>query len=259
MPKHCKSELKALIRKLSVMACAEATTSARPDATKRVPHSSSGVEGVQMLRKQADSTIEHMARQDLRVFSRRADVYRERRRLAGVLRQARESSRVGSPSPSCLRRATSQQDSHTTSDTIRAEKGSATDSAARSVRIVVDDVTTSITPGGACGGFAQAHWTDEFHEPDGTHPRLIVDADRRDGLRERELLLDKDSVSEVEARRAVTEGWFFQRGENVGAALLSRHLLALHNRDGRVSCVDDVSGETLSEEGVRAARALEMK
>ena len=61
-PKQGKSELKALIRKLSVMACAEATTSARPDATKRVPHSASGVERVQMLRKQADSTIEHMVR-----------------------------------------------------------------------------------------------------------------------------------------------------------------------------------------------------
>ena len=100
---------------------------------------------------------------------------------------------------------------------------------------------------------------DEFHEPDGTHPKLIVTADWRSEIRARELLLDRDAVSEVEARRAVTEGWFFQRGEHVGATLLSRHLLALNTRDGQVSCVDDVSGETLSEEGVRAARALEIE
>ena len=99
---------------------------------------------------------------------------------------------------------------------------------------------------------------DECHEPDGTHPRLIVGADRRSEICAREVFLDRDAVSEVEARRAVTEGWVFQRGENVGAALLSRHVLALNTRDGQVSCVDDVSGETLSEEGVRAARALEM-
>ena len=71
--------------------------------------------------------------------------------------------------------------------------------------------------------------------------------------------MDRDAVSEVEARRAVTEGLFFQRGENVGAALLSKHVLALNTRDGQVSCLDDVSGETLGEEGVRAARALEME
>ena len=88
---------------------------------------------------------------------------------------------------------------------------------------------------------------------------MIVTADQRSEIRAREPLLDRDAVSEVEARRAVTEGWFFQRGDNVGAALLSRHLSALNTRDGKVSCVDDVSGETLSEEGVRAARALEME
>ena len=143
--------------------------------------------------------------------------------------------------------------------TTRAEKGSSTASSSRSVRIEIGDAATSTVPGGDCGGFAQAHWLDEFHEADEAHPRLIVGAGRRSEIRARQLIImDRDAVSEVEARRAVTEGWFFQRGENVGAALLSKHLLALNTRDGQVSCVDDVSGETLSEEGVRAARALEM-
>ena len=103
------------------------------------------------------------------------------------------------------------------------------------------------------------HWTDEFHEPDGTHPQLIVHADRRSAMQDRDRLSESDAVDERRARTSVAEDMFFRTGENVGAALLSRHLLALYNRDGCVSCVDDVSGETLCEEGVRAARALEME
>ena len=52
--------------------------------------------------------------------------------------------------------------------------------------------------------------------------------------------------------------WFFHTGENTGAELMVRHMKALLTRDGRTSCVDDVSGKVLDEAGVRAARALEM-
>ena len=141
MPKQGKSELKALsalIRQLSLMACAGAKAAARP----------TDVESVQTPREQADSTIEHVVKQDFRVFKQRADVYRERRREVRVLRQPRETSRRGPPGPSCLRSVATQRDPQPPS-TARAEKGSSTaSSSSRSVRIEIGDAATSIGPEG---------------------------------------------------------------------------------------------------------------
>ena len=110
--------------------------------------------------------------------------------------------------------------------------------------------------------FRQAHWQDHFHEPDGTDPALITtgEADRNiervrsavDGL------CEPIPQPKKWTAREMAQDMFFRRGENVGAAFLEKHLAAISTRDGHTMCVDDVSGEELSEEGVRAARTLEM-
>jgi hypothetical protein len=129
-----------------------------------------------MLRKQAATSADGIVRQDLRVLGRRAAEYRERRRQTGVLRAAHEAARSGSPGPSCLRDLSESSEFVKTIDTTGAEDGSH-----RSVRFDLDG-GYSVAPGVAHCGFVPAHWTDEFHELDGTYLRLIVHADRRKAM-----------------------------------------------------------------------------
>ena len=175
-----------------------------------------------MLRKQTAISADGIVRQDLRVLGRRAAEYRERRRQTGVLRAAREAAKSGSPGPSCLRDLPASSESAKTSDTTGAEDGSRAGCSARSVRFDLHD-GYSVAPGVAHCGFVPAHWTDEFHEPDGTHPRLIVHADRRKAMQDQDRFGDGDAVGDRRFRMSVAEDMFFCAGENVGAALLSRH------------------------------------
>ena len=80
----------------------------------------------------------------------------------------------------------------------------------------------------------------------------------------RRKLKDSPLIADVRDReprtpRAAARDMYFNVGPNVGAELLTKHLSALVSRNGATSCVDNVSGETLDEAGVRAARALEME
>ena len=111
-----------------------------------------------------------------------------------------------------------------------------------------------------------ASWTDEFHEPDGTHPTLIVGdfhlghAERvRTALRESANIELDRTTTRTQSSRELARNMYFTSGTNEGAELLKQHLSALVTRGDTVSCIDDLSGEALDEAGVKAARALEME
>ena len=111
--------------------------------------------------------------------------------------------------------------------------------------------------------FRRVHWRDCLHEPDGTEPALIITSEGERDLDRVKRQVDGlcEPVPKIiqPSARETSKDMFFRQGENAGAAILDKHLAALSNRDGRTFCVDDVSGEMLSEEGVREARALEME
>ena len=170
-----------------------------------------------------------MTEADSECMSSRAAKFRERREVRKVVERAKITSRSTVPLRSALRKT---------------------------------EVANDLCPGTIVREFRQAHWQDHFHEPDGTHPRTITtDGMNRNEERVRRAVgrmcepLPKQSGS---SNRELAMELFFTSDENVGAALLEKHLAALTTRDGQTSCVDDVSGEVLSEEGVRAARKLEM-
>jgi hypothetical protein len=113
-----------------------------------------------------------------------------------------------------------------------------------------------------------AHWIDGFHEPEGTHPALIVSGENESHENRVRRAIDEDGKSWPTAGtfgstapsiRSQANDFYFHTGENTGAELLVKHMRALITRDGRTSCVDDTSGEVLDEAGLRAARALEME
>ena len=118
------------------------------------------------------------------------------------------------------------------------------------------------------------HWMDKFHEPDGTHPSLIVGqedvsaeeymredvmSERKNGRYEGEDSMHVNADSCKHSAREWATSYYFRRGDNMGAKLLERHLAALVTLVGKTECTDDVSGEVLDEDGVRAARKLEME
>ena len=134
--------------------------------------------------------------------------------------------------------------------------------AAAEKRVQFEDAGTTM---GIENKMTGASWTDEFHEPDGTHPTLIVGdfhlghAERvRTALRESaNAELDK-TTTRARSTRELAHNMYLTSGINEGAELLKQHLSALVTRGDTVSCIDDVSGEALDEAGVKAARALEM-
>ena len=106
-----------------------------------------------MLRKPFETLSSHTHIElDLEVFAARAARYREGRRVNGVMRSAQSSSKQTAPGESCLRFGP------------REEKSvcfdSSTSESARSA--------TDLQP---------PHWIDGFHEPDGTHPSLVVNGE----------------------------------------------------------------------------------
>ena len=108
-----------------------------------------------------------------------------------------------------------------------------------------------------------ARWIDSFLEPNGTHPSLFASGenekheDRVHGaIHEADGTWSTSAVDGSQSARAQATEFFFHTGENTGGAeLQAKHVKALITRDGRTSCVDDVSGEVLDEAGVRAVRA----
>ena len=103
-----------------------------------------------MLRKPIETLSAHTRVElDLEVFASRAARYREGRRVNGVIRSAQSSSKQTAPGKSCLSNGPREEKS------VRFD--SSTSESASS--------TTDLQP---------AHWIDGLHEPDGTHPSLVV-------------------------------------------------------------------------------------
>ena len=86
---------------------------------------------------------------DLEEFASRGARYREGRIINGVIRSAQCSSKQTTPGKSCL------------SDGPSEKKCVRFDSPASEST----SLATDLQP---------AHWIDAFHEPDGTHPSLVV-------------------------------------------------------------------------------------
>ena len=179
---------------------------------------------------------------DLDLLATRADRYREKRRTNGVIRSAQQSMRQATPSRTCLRNSPSVKKS--------VSFDGPTDKS--------ESLERDMQP---------AHWIDGFHEPEETHPSLIVNGENESHEERVRRAVDEDSKSwstsgtlgsSTPSERELAQELYFHTGDNTGAELLIEHMKALITRDGRTSCVDDTSGEVLDEAGVRAARALEM-
>ena len=98
---------------------------------------------------------------DLEEFASRAARYREGRRINGVIRSARCPSKQTTPGKSC------------SSDGPSEKKSVRVDNSAP----VSTSLATDLQP---------AHWIDGFHEPDSTHPVLVVSGENEkheDGVR----------------------------------------------------------------------------
>ena len=189
--------------------------------------------------------VGEIVRNDLMTVRDKTRKYQEERHLKSTLRNAREALTV-KIGKSCLKR----------SDEGGIDKN---------VTFELNECLMSTTP---------EHWVDDFHEPDGTHPSLLVGAGitnrkaeettRRDlegpaSLAASPMGFDQaTSAAQPTSARSTAAEWYFHRGENIGEMLLLEHMKALTTRDGVTSCVDDVSGGALDEAGVRAARKLEM-
>ena len=111
-----------------------------------------------------------------------------------------------------------------------------------------------------------AHWIEGFHDPDGTHTSLIVSSENdqhedsaRRAIHEADGTWSATALDGSQSARSQAAECYLHTGDNTGAELLVEHTTVLITREGRTSCVDDVSGEVLDEAGVRAARVLEME
>ena len=69
--------------------------------------------------------------------------------------------------------------------------------------------------------------------------------------------VDDDSKARID-KRTIARDMYFTTRANESAKMMTRHLTALTTRNGETLCVDDMSGEVLTEAGARAARILEM-
>ena len=74
-----------------------------------------------------------------------------------------------------------------------------------------------------------AHWIDGFHEPEGTHPSLIVDSENESHEERVRRAVDEDSRSwstagtfgsSTPSERALARELYFHTGDNTGAELL---------------------------------------
>ena len=87
--------------------------------------------------------------QDLDSFATRAGRYRESRRVNGVIKSAQRLKTQMKPGKTCLREGPGEEKSVRFDDAACASSGYNVD-------------------------MQPAHWIDGFHEPEGTHPALIV-------------------------------------------------------------------------------------
>ena len=143
-----------------------------------------------------------------------------------VARDVAEKHRRKRQEKSALRRAQEQPGNEAGQSCIRSSTCAGSN---KKVKFSVDSESVA-APGVRMVDMIQAHWHDKFHEPDGTHPSLLVGAG-----------LDSEKT-ETEARNSDLFGphAYFHRGENVGEMLLQEHLRALTTRDGVTTYVDDV-------------------
>ena len=138
---------------------------------------------------------------DLDSFATRTGRYRENRRINGVIRSAQQLKTQMTPSKTCLRGGPGEKKN------VRFD-----DEACTSRRFDVD--------------MQPAHWIDGFHEPEGTHPSLIVSGKNENHEDRVRRAIDEDSKSWSTAGavgsiapsiRAQASELNFHTGENTGA------------------------------------------
>ena len=168
-----------------------------------------------VLNKPTNSRDAHArVEQDLDSFATRADRYRESRRIDGVITSAQQLKTQMIPGKICLREGPGEK-----------KKVRFDNEACASTSVSVD--------------MQPAHWIDGFHEPEGTHPSLIVNGENEKHEDRVRRAIDEDNKSWSTAgtfgsiapsSRAQANEFYFHTGENTGAELLVTHMSTHHLR-----------------------------